>query len=90
MTKEEQIEEMLQAVKNAHLEERPHDYIKDPAKAICAVLYETGYRKADEVRQETAREILCEFWVVQWGQSELDNVCIRLAEKYGVDMENVE
>ena len=38
-------------------------------------------------RKETAKEILQEFWKIKWGQSEIDNVCIRLAEKYGVEVE---
>lgn len=49
----------------------------------AAYLHNAGYR--DE--KETAREILQEFWNIQYGQTELDNVCIRLAEKYGVEVE---
>lgn len=34
--------------------------------------------------KDTAKEILQEFWHIRHGQTELDNVCIRLAEKYGL------
>ncbi len=49
--------------------------------------YDAGYRKEEEVQKETAKAILKEFWGLKWGQSELDNVCIRLAEKFGAEVE---
>ena len=48
---------------------------------------EEGGEEIESARKETAKEILQEFWKIKWGQSELDNVCIRLAEKYGVEVE---
>ena len=87
MTKEEQIEEIAGIIFESEI---------DDGIAFCDVyelgfterigrnLIEKGYRKADEVRAETAREILTEFKDIHWGQSEMDNVFIRLSEKYGV------
>ena len=43
--------------------------------------------RIEQTRKGTAREILQEFWKIQWVQSELDNVCIRLAKEYGVEVE---
>lgn len=37
-----------------------------------------------EIRKQVAKEILQEFWRIKRGQTELDNVCIRVAEKYGL------
>lgn len=44
-------------------------------------------KDVEQARKETARKMLQQFWKIQWGQSELDNVCIRLAKEYGVEVE---
>lgn len=90
MPKEEQIEEMTSIcyVSICH-QIGGGDFVqagdRRAAGEICAEeLYESGYRKAEEIRKKTAREILTEFRDIHWGQSEMDNVFIRLSEKYGV------
>lgn len=84
MDKEKEIEEMRKSI---HYALRELENAEQLEQAIAEKLTSDGYRKADEVRKETAKEILKEFWKIQWGQSELDNVCIRLAEKYGVEVD---
>lgn len=97
MDREEEIRDIKEIINNME-KENAHYYVEENGHlcskeafadcvAIAEVLYNAGYRKADDVRRETAREILKEFWNIQFGQRELDNVCIRLAEKYGVEVE---
>lgn len=53
MTKEEQIREIIIEIHPCYI------YQADPSpREIAKQIYESGYRKADEVRKETAREIL--------------------------------
>lgn len=40
--------------------------------------------RADDAERRVAYDILNKIWQVTYGQQELDNVCIRLAEQYGV------
>ena len=58
MTKQEQIEEMINtlAASNNPFVDVPVDIMPQVAKA----LYNAGYRKAEEVRKETAKEIFTE------------------------------
>ena len=37
-----------------------------------------------EIRKQVAKDILQEFWHIERGQTELDNVCIRIADKFGL------
>lgn len=57
MDKEKEIEEMIEVLKNKHFEKNLDEYIADIPRAICSALVEAGYRKADEVRKEMAKEI---------------------------------
>lgn len=57
MGKEKEIDQMIETIKDQHFEENPHEYIKNIPYAICSTLCNAGYRKADEVRKETAKEI---------------------------------
>lgn len=64
MTKEEQIEEMAQEILHAGVVLDGVDFVyglfdeDDHFRRLARKLYAIGYRKADEVRKETAREIL--------------------------------
>lgn len=89
MTKQEQIEEMIKLIGNV----KPF-YVETIAKA----LYNAGYRKADEVRKETAREILqtlydkCyeidnEYDDIGIGHIVADDDILCLAKHYGVEVE---
>ncbi len=57
MDKEKEIEEMIEVLKNKHFEKNLDEYIADIPRAFCSALVEAGYRKADEVRKEMAKEI---------------------------------
>lgn len=90
MTEQEQIQEMA---KIAEIELMIHfgdGDIVDPedrpiqAESIAEAFYKAGYRKAEEVRKETAREILGTLYkeCLEYGKS-TDGVKW-IADKYGV------
>ena len=103
MTKQEQIEEISkavcaacapQAVCTLTAEFRPCG----PAVEYAKAAYDAGYRKADEVRKETAKEIL-DMIYEQGIDNEILGYCRRfyvngisiakqICEKYGVQMKN--
>ena len=93
MTKQEQIEEMISAMaaSNNPFVDVPIEIMPKVAKA----LYNADYRKADEVRKETAKEILTTLnKAIFWGQ-QYDDECTfgrdvwnGLLEEYGVKVKN--
>lgn len=104
MPKEEQIEEMTSIcyVSICH-QIGGGDFVqagdRRAAGEICAEeLYESGYRKADEVRRETAREILDKILKVIEFEASLDdknatfNLCSEVVKdvigEYGVGVED--
>lgn len=53
---------------------------------VASVLYGNNYRKAEEVRKETAKEILQE-WADDNSSMGLDNTFVKnIAKKYGVEV----
>lgn len=73
MTKEQQIEEMAQEILHAGVALDGVDFVHglfdkdDHFRRLARKLYAAGYRKADEVRKDTAREILQRLW--KWKSS---------------------
>lgn len=53
-------------------------FANEPTTAILVPSNES------EIRKQIAKDILQEFWHIRHGQTELENVCIRVAEKYGL------
>lgn len=99
MTEQEQIEEIKEVICN--MEEWAAHYYDEygyehEAFANCigiaSAIYNAGYRKADEVRKETAREILREirgYYPVDLehcdkGEAFILELCYELANKYDV------
>lgn len=86
MDKQKEIESMVQIAYNYSKEFANTPYYKGvytDMEAVC----EAGYRKADEVRKETAKEILREVWREMWSGEPLDVFVLKLAEKYGVEVD---
>ena len=71
------------------LSKEEYDGLKKQVHALehLATCYSEQIDWDNDARKETAKEILQQFWKIQWGQSELDNVCLRLAKRYGVEVE---
>ena len=95
MTKEDQIAELAGQLGCGDI---PGDY--DPSKLVDNIAEQVinfGYRKADEVRKETAREILQDISKVIKFESSLDdknkafNLCLEVVKdvisEYGVEVE---
>lgn len=88
MTKQEQIEEMIKLIDNV----KPF-YVETIAKA----LYDAGYRKVDDMRKETAREILDMLYDMGIDKETLEccrifdvngvSLAKQICEKYGVEVE---
>ena len=88
-TKQEQIEEIAKII------DELYNVYDTTAGEIAEGLYNTGYRKAGEVRKETAKEILLllgkgydetektEFNNLQWYKE----FCRELKHRYGVEVE---
>lgn len=58
-----------------------------PIKCQAEALYNAGYRKVDDVRKETAKEILQE-WADDNSSMGLDNTFVKnIAKKYSVEVE---
>lgn len=53
-------------------------FANEPTTAILVPSNES------EIRKQVAKDILQEFWHIERGQTELDNVCIRIADKFGL------
>ena len=95
MTKQEQIEEMAN-IPHKCIKSSCEECIKNDRKCAdytrAEALYNAGYRKADEVRKETAREILREirgYYPVDLehcdkGEAFILELCYELANKYDV------
>lgn len=85
MDKEKEIEEMEEvALRSGHSND---GYLEFDYRDIAECFYETGYRKADEVKKETAREILEYLRAVQ-EKDELKNCDLDwIAMQYGVEVE---
>lgn len=102
MTKEDQIEKMAQEILHAGVALDGVDFVHglfdedDHFRRLARKLYTAGYRKADEVRKETAREILVKLktftrdWIHSYQkgaivlrEAEID----QLAAEYGVEVE---
>lgn len=89
MNKQEQIEEIAKII------DELYNVYDTTAGEIAEGLYNTGYRKAGEVRKETAKEILLllgkgydetektEFNNLQWYKE----FCRELKHRYGVEVE---
>ena len=56
MDKEKELDQMRNTL-DSYLKRNPIGYIENIPLFICSVLIEDGYRKADEVRKETIKEI---------------------------------
>ena len=92
MTKQEQIKEMvsIMAASNNPFIDVPVEIMPQVAKA----LYNAGYRKAEEVRKETAKEIFKSFenaFSLYYPHGiltyeDFQNHFMYLAEKYGVEV----
>lgn len=78
MNKKQEKAEMIKLIGNV----KPF-YVETIAKA----LYDAGYRRVDDVRKETAKEILQE-WADDNSSMGLDNTFVKnIAKKYGVEVE---
>lgn len=80
MTKEEQIREIIIEIHPCYI------YQDDPSpREIAKQIYESGYRKADEVRKETAREVIS--WILNHIDvyAYFDQIMNFFAEKYDND-----
>lgn len=95
MNKQEQIEEMavLGCVRNPQAHTAEECAKCGFKQGMCnayrhaEALYDAGYRKADEVRKGTAKEILQE-WADDNSSMGLDNTFVNnIAKKYGVEVE---
>lgn len=86
MTREQQIKKMAKEIDERLLEANLVLGSMNSGKGhwIAEYLVDIGYCKKEVVSKQVAKDILEEFWRIQYGQTELDNVCIRLAEKYGL------
>lgn len=98
MTKQEQIEEIAKVVISAVIGAN-----STPIKEFLNNLYDSGYRKAEDVRKETAKEILDEIdnalhdlaMCYAKGHKDYYAVCEyvhlkiigKIAKKYGVEVE---
>lgn len=65
--------------------------IKGALNMYAVALYESGYRKADEVRKETAQEILNEFRCCKQAMQDsfdmaFEAIIEKISEKYGVEV----
>ncbi len=97
MDREKEIEEMAKTVYNgcrvacSDCRERALCEVRH----VAEVLVDEGYRKADEVRKETAKEVLFALLDKKFEMDDKGRVCIvdiydelnRLFEKYGVEVE---
>ena len=101
MDKEQQIEEMTKTLRNKRVEQ---GFMAFDCKIPCdkcwskrfhcvereyaTTLYDAGYRKAEEVRKDTAKEIIN--WVYKMQQAYYKDEAIlgHLMEKYGVEVKN--
>ena len=91
MTKQEQIEEMAKIV------DEMYNVYTTTADDIAEGLYNAGYRKAEEVRKETAKDIINKIiYYTMINTKAIDGVinkksfmeCVEvLAEQYGVEVE---
>ena len=103
MTKQEQIEEISKAACAACAPNAFCPITADfrpcgPAVEYAKAAYDAGYRKADEVRKETAKEILDMLYDmgIDKGMLECCRICDvngvsiakQICEKYGVEMKN--
>ena len=102
MTKNEQIDGIFGVIdlwaSNAVRKRHDGDSVYNPynAKELAVELYNADYRKADEVRKETAEDILTELldFVNGWFEGvenndfgvEFNRISKDFAEKYGVDL----
>lgn len=103
MTKQEQIEEMSKA---ACVACAPNDFCIltadfrpcGPAVEYAKAVYDAGYHKVDEVRKETAKEILDILYDMGINKEILEycrifdvngvSLAKQICEKYGVEMKN--
>ncbi|MCD8308454.1 MAG: hypothetical protein LUD19_01270 [Clostridia bacterium] len=86
MDKEKEIQEMADIAEiycSNHFDEKICNNEDDCNKCTFYALAEAGYRKADEVRKETAKEILQEVGEYMSGYIWFKELC----EKYGVEVD---
>ena len=103
MTKQEQIEEMSKAAcvacaPNAFCPLLPDSRPCGPAVDYAKAVYDAGYSKVDEVRKETAKEILYMLYEMGIDNGILEyckifdvngvSLAKQICEKYGVEMKN--
>ena len=103
MTKQEQIEEISKAACAACAPQAICPILPDfrpckPAVEYAKAAYDAGYRKADEVRKETAKEILDILYDMGINKEILEycrifdvngvSLAKQICEKYGVEMKN--
>ncbi len=97
MDKEREIEEMASAISECCEEQIEKNRCASLRCEMCMAEFmnNAGYRKADEVRKETAREILFALLDKKFEMDDKGRVCIvdiydelnRLFEKYGVEVD---
>lgn len=86
MDKEREIEEMCEIARKYSEDIANTPYYKG-VKTDMEAIYEAGYRKADEVRKETAKEILQAVYN-EWFKSETIDLFVKnLAKKYGIEVD---
>lgn len=105
MTREEQIEEMAEEIFKAGIALEGTDFAyglfddDDHFHRLAKVLFSAGYRKAEDVRRETLKEVLQELYsMIEYEKMGLDDEFLYglnlaedqifiLCEKYGVEVE---
>lgn len=86
MGKEKEIEEMASII-YSKLNTGTYDNAFDDVGDAVVALQEAGYRKADDVRKETAKEIL-QVVYNEWFRSETIDLFVKnLAKKYGIKVD---
>ena len=87
MDKEKEIEEMVKIARKYSEKFANTPYYKG-VKTDMEAIYEAGYRKADEVRKETAKEILCYLKATMTdGLLKNHEILNALMREYGVEVE---
>ena len=100
MTKEQQIEEMAREIQKAGVALDGTDFAyglvdrDDHFHRLAKKLVDTGYRKEDEVRKETAREIFAKIFSIAREQGNAGHIvnwvaiCAQVAKDYGVEVDD--
>ena len=80
MSKQKEIEEMADLIGH-------NKYVRTSEQVAC-ILFDAGYRKADEVRKETAKEILDKLLTIMPHGYEQVKAFVKVREEeYGVEVD---